>query len=42
LIVAGRTDDLKEGVTIASDAISSGRALKALETMVAITNEGAA
>lgn len=42
LMVAERVTDLKEGVAIAADAISSGRAKNALDTLVAITNEGAA
>lgn len=39
LMIAGRTTDLKEGVAIASEAISSGRAQSALDRLVAITNE---
>ncbi|MGE4064815.1 MAG: anthranilate phosphoribosyltransferase [Rhodospirillaceae bacterium] len=38
LVVAGKTADLKEGVAMALDGIMSGRAKKALETLVAITN----
>jgi anthranilate phosphoribosyltransferase len=40
LIVADKACDLKEGAAIAADAIDSGKALKALEMMVRITNEG--
>jgi anthranilate phosphoribosyltransferase len=39
LIVAGRTADLKAGVAQASKAIESGAALRALEQLVAITND---
>ena len=39
LLVAGRTDDLKEGVGIAARAIDSGAAKATLENLVAITNE---
>lgn len=40
LIVADRAADLKEAAAIAAAAIDSGKASKALETMVRITNEG--
>ncbi|MDA1324660.1 MAG: anthranilate phosphoribosyltransferase [Proteobacteria bacterium] len=40
LIVADRASDLKEGAAIAAGAIDSGKARKALETMVRVTNEG--
>ena len=39
LKVAGRTDDLRDGVAMAAEAIASGKAKAALEGMVAITNE---
>jgi anthranilate phosphoribosyltransferase len=39
LIVAGRADDLTAGVRRAADSIASGAAKRALEKMVAITNE---
>ena len=39
LIVAGKTDDLRGGVGLATEAIESGRAMAALERMVEITNE---
>jgi anthranilate phosphoribosyltransferase len=39
LLVAGKTDDLKEAVQIASEAIDSGRALKKLEEIIEITNK---
>ena len=42
LKVAGRTDDLREGVAVADEAIASGKALAALDRMVEITNEGGA
>jgi len=38
LIVAGKADDLKAGVALSAEAIDSGRALQALERLVAITN----
>src|SRR3954454_6736435 len=34
LLVAGRTDDLREGVTLAEDAIDSGRGKRTLATLV--------
>jgi anthranilate phosphoribosyltransferase len=40
LIVADKASDLKEGAAIAADAIDSGKAQKALESMVSVTNEG--
>jgi anthranilate phosphoribosyltransferase len=40
LIVADKADNLKEGAAIAANAIDSGKAKKALEMMVLITNEG--
>jgi len=40
LIVADLAADLKEAAAIAAAAIDSGKASKALETMVRITNEG--
>ena len=42
LLIAGKARDLKDGVAMALDGIMSGRAKKALETLVAITNEKAA
>jgi len=38
LVVAGKASDLKAGAAIAADSIASGAALRALETMVDITN----
>ncbi|MGE3475254.1 MAG: anthranilate phosphoribosyltransferase [Rhodospirillaceae bacterium] len=38
LVIAGKAADLKEGVAMALDGLMSGRAKKALETLVAITN----
>jgi len=38
LIVAGKVDDLKAGAALAAEAIDSGRALKVLERLVAISN----
>jgi len=38
LVVAGRTDNLSDGVTIAADAIDSGSARATLDRLVAITN----
>jgi len=40
LIVAGKASDLKVGVEMAAQAIDSGAAARALETLVAITNGG--
>ena len=40
LIVADKASDLKEGAAIAAEAIDSGRALNALETMARITSGG--
>ena len=42
LVVAGRAEDLKRGVALAAEAIDQGRAAKALERLVAITNTPAA
>ncbi len=39
LLIADKVADIKEGVAMALDGIMSGRAKKALETLVAITNE---
>ena len=39
LIVAGRADDLKSGVALASEAIATGKARHALDQLVAITNQ---
>lgn len=39
LLIAGKVADLKDGVAMALDGIMSGRAKKALDTLVAITNE---
>ena len=39
LIVAGKAEDLKRGVALAAEAVDSGRAMKALEGLIAITNE---
>ena len=41
LIIAGRTKDLREGAAQASAAIAGGAAKRALERLVAITNEPA-
>jgi anthranilate phosphoribosyltransferase len=38
LIVAGKAETLREGVTIAAEAVDSGRARAALDKLVAITN----
>ena len=40
LLIAGKATDLKEGAAQAGAAIDSGKALAALETMIAITTEG--
>ncbi len=39
LIVAGKTEDLKQGVAMAAESVDSGRAKRALEGLIAITNE---
>ncbi len=41
LVVAGRADDLKIGAAMAASSIDSGKALAALDRMVAITNREA-
>lgn len=41
LIVAGRVDDLKDGVAMAAAAIADGKARTALDKLVEITNQGA-
>ena len=38
LVVADKAPSLKEGVTLAADAIDSGAARRALETLVAVSN----
>jgi anthranilate phosphoribosyltransferase len=38
LIVAGKAETLREGVTIAAEAVDSGRARAALDKLVAVTN----
>lgn len=38
LIVAGKTEDLRTGLSIAAEAIDSGRAIKKLETIKKVTN----
>lgn len=38
LVVAGRIEDFKEGVMIASEAIDSGRAMRKLEEIIKVTN----
>ncbi|WP_182084532.1 anthranilate phosphoribosyltransferase [Aureimonas sp. ME7] len=42
LVVAGRADDLSSGLDMARDSISSGRALEALERLIAATAEARA
>ncbi|MEQ8357820.1 MAG: anthranilate phosphoribosyltransferase [Kiloniellaceae bacterium] len=39
LVVAGKTDSLKEGVALAAEAMDSGRALEVLNRLVRISNE---
>jgi len=39
LLIAGKADDLPEGVAMAADAIDSGRARAALDRLCAITNQ---
>jgi len=41
LIVAGKAEDLKQGVALAAESVDGGRAMKALEGLIAITNEEA-
>jgi anthranilate phosphoribosyltransferase len=38
LVVAGTVATLKEGASAAADAIDSGRAAKALETLITVSN----
>ena len=38
LIVAGAAPDLKQGVGLAQEAIGSGAALRALDTLVKVSN----
>lgn len=38
LIVAGRIDDFRDGVMIASDAIDSGKAMRKLEEIIKVSN----
>ena len=38
LVIAGRVEDIQEGIAAATEAIDSGRAKKALELLVAISN----
>jgi len=40
LLVAGKVSTLKEGVQMADEAITSGGAKRALETLVTVSNEG--
>jgi anthranilate phosphoribosyltransferase len=42
LKIAGRVEDLRDGVAIAAEAIASGKAQAALDRLVAITNEDTA
>jgi anthranilate phosphoribosyltransferase len=42
LVVAGRARDLREGAATAAEAVDRGAAGRALERLVAITNEKAA
>lgn len=41
LTVAGKAEDLRQGMQIAEQAIDSGNARKALETLITLTNEDA-
>jgi anthranilate phosphoribosyltransferase len=38
LIVAGKTDDLKEAIALAAESLDSGRAKRALEALVDVSN----
>jgi len=40
LIIGGKVDDLKAGVALAAQSIDEGKAKRALEKLVAITNSG--
>ncbi len=42
LLVAGRADDVADGVAQAADAVDSGRALAVLETLVRVSSQAAA
>ncbi len=37
-VIAGKADDLKEGAALANASIDKGKALAALDALVAITN----
>ncbi len=39
LVIAGRVDDLQDGLAVAADSIDSGRAAAALATMARVSNE---
>jgi anthranilate phosphoribosyltransferase len=39
LMVAGKADDLKQGVALAAEALDGGKAAKVLESLVAVSNE---
>ena len=41
LVVAGRAPTLRDGVALAADAIDSGKAEKALERLVTVSNREA-
>lgn len=40
LVVAGRADDLRSGVEIASEAVDNGAATAVLDRLIAVTNQG--
>jgi anthranilate phosphoribosyltransferase len=40
LVAAGKTGTPEEGLTLAAEAIDSGRALKQVEKLAALTNQG--
>jgi anthranilate phosphoribosyltransferase len=39
LVVAGKAETLKDGMTIATNALESGNAAAALDRLVAVSNE---
>jgi anthranilate phosphoribosyltransferase len=39
LVVAGKTEDLREGLMIAAEAIDSGNALRKLEEVIRVSNK---
>ena len=38
LYIGGKADTMKEGVALAADLIDSGKAMKVLDTLIAVSN----